>query len=223
MSQIQASLPVSERATDVGMWADAVLRWRARDVLRRSQLHHYFPRSGLLLDLGSGRGHVTEAILRDAPDRSCVLIDPVATVSPRVARRLPPLSWRAIKASAVHLPFPDATFDGVWAGFVLHHVRFEQQQTILGEVVRVLRPDTPFVLLEDTPGNASEAATTLCADRRLNSEPDEAPHHYRSPKEWRHDLPQHGFSIEREFAFTRLFPPATLGAVRHRAFVCRRL
>ena len=203
-------------------WVDAIHRWRASDVLRKSQIHNYLPKTGLLLDLGCGLGHIAEAILRDAPGRACVMMDPVSSASPHVAARIAPFSCYAMKASGVHLPFPDSTFDGVWSSFVLHHVPFEGQQIILSEVVRVLRPGATFVLLEDTPGNAQQAETTLRADRRLNFEPDEAPHHYRSPLEWRSDLPRHGFAIEQEIAFRRVFPPATFRAVHHRAFVCRR-
>jgi ubiquinone/menaquinone biosynthesis C-methylase UbiE len=211
-----------ESATNNSGWADAILRWRARDVLRKSELYRHLPQARLLLDLGSGLGHITETMLRGAPGRACVMMDPVHSVSPHVARRLAPFSCYAIKGSGMYLPFPDWTFDGAWAAFVLHHVRFEGQQTILGEIWRVLRPAAAFVLLEDTPGNPREAETTLRADRRLNSEPEEAPHHYRSPSEWRNDLPHHGFSIEREIAFKRLFPPATIRAVQHSAFGCRR-
>jgi hypothetical protein len=56
----------------------------------------------------------------------------------------------------------------------------------------------------------------------LNFEAADAPHHYRSPAEWRAELACHGFSIEREIPFRRLFPPVTLGAVQHTSFVCRR-
>lgn len=203
-------------------WVDAVHRWRAIDVLRKSQIHNHLPKAGLMLDLGAGLGHVAEAIIRNAPGRACVMMDPVSPLSPHVACRVARSTCYAMMGNGTHLPFPNATFDGAWASFVLHHVPFEGQQKILGEVVRVLRQDAPFVLLEDTPRNAHEAATTLRADRRLNFEPDEAPHHYRSPDEWRNDMPQHGFTIEREIAFSRVFPPATIRAVQHRAFICRR-
>jgi SAM-dependent methyltransferase len=203
-------------------WVDAIYRRRALDILRKSQIHWHLPRSGLLLDLGSGFGHLAEAILAEAPARSCVMVDPVSAPSPRVAARMAGFSWQAMKASGTDLPFPDATFDGAWASFVLHHLPPEAQEAVLGEVVRVLRPAAAFVLLEDTPANAIERATTLRADRRLNFEGEEAPHHYRSPDEWRADLPKRGLTIEREIAFRRLFPPATLRAVQHRAFICHR-
>ncbi len=203
-------------------WVDAVLRWRARHVLHKSQIHRYLPKAGLMLDLGTGSGHIAEAIIKDAPGRSCVMMDPVSSISSHVARRLAPFSTVAIKGDGTNLPFPDSTFDAAWSSFMLHHVSFDGQQKILREIVRVLRTDAAFVLLEDTPGNTQEAENTLRADRRLNFEPDEAPHHYRSPDEWRNDLPQHGLLIDREIAFNRVFPPATLRAVQHRAFICHR-
>ncbi len=203
-------------------WVDAIHRWRARDVLRKSQIHRYLPKAGLLLDLGAGSGHIAEAIIKDAPTRSCVTMDPVSSLSPHVARRIAPFSAFAMKGDGTHLPFREATFDAVWSSFMLHHVPFDGQQAILREIVRVLRPQATFVLLEDTPRNAHEAENTLRADRRLNFEPEEAPHHYRSPDEWRNDLPQHDLMIDREIAFSRVFPPATLRAVQHRAFICHR-
>jgi ubiquinone/menaquinone biosynthesis C-methylase UbiE len=203
-------------------WADTIMRWRTQDVMRKTQLHRHLPEKGLLLDLGCGVGHIAETIMRDSPARACVMMDPVNSVSPHVSRRLASFSFYPIKGSGTHLPFPDSIFDGVWAAFVLHHVLVDGQQTILNEVRRVLRPGGAFVLLEDTPGNDREAQTTLLADRRLNFEPDEAPHHYRSPAQWRNDLPRHGFSVEREIGFKRVFPAVTFRAVHHRAFVCRR-
>lgn len=203
-------------------WVDAIYRRRARDILRKSLIHRHLPRRGLLLDLGSGLGHLAEAILCDAPTRSCVLLDPVAAPAPRVVSRMAGFSFHAIKASGACLPFPEAQFDGAWASFVLHHLSLDDQETVLGEVVRVLKPAAPFVLLEDTPATPGEMATTLRADRRLNFEHADAPHHYRSPDEWRETLPRHGFVVEQEIAFERVFPPATIRSVPHRAFVCRR-
>jgi ubiquinone/menaquinone biosynthesis C-methylase UbiE len=106
--------------------------------------------------------------------------------------------------------------------FVLHHLPPVDQQNVLDDLMRVLKPAAPFVLLEDTPANVSEMATTLRADRRLNFEEENAPHHYRSPEEWRKALPRHGLLVEHEIAFQRIFPPATVRAVQHRAFFCRR-
>jgi SAM-dependent methyltransferase len=218
----QQTVTHTHQAGNGGRFSDAICRWRTLDVMRKSQLHHHLPQSGRLLDLGSGFGYVAETVLQEAPGRSCVMMDPVNTVSPRVARRMAGLSCYSIRGSGTHLPFADSSFNGVWASFVLHHVLFEGQEIILGEVTRVLRPGGVFVLLEDTPENSTDARTTLRADRRTNFEPEEAPHHYRSPIEWRRDLTRHGFLVEHEIAFQRVFPAVTIRAVQHRAFVCRR-
>jgi ubiquinone/menaquinone biosynthesis C-methylase UbiE len=201
---------------------DAIARRRAGDVLAKSGLDRYLPREGLLLDLGSGFGHVAEAIQHNARDRFCVMMDYVSVPVGRVARRIASLPCVALKGDGRQLPFRDSTFDGALACFVLHHVAPEGQSQILAEVARVLRAGTTFVLVEDTPGNARQANATLCADRRLNFEAIDAPHHYRSQTEWRAELARHGFSIEQEIPFRRLFPPVTFAAVQHTSFVCRR-
>jgi SAM-dependent methyltransferase len=211
-----------QRMVNGSRWSDAICRWRTRDVLRKSQIHRHLPREGRLLDLGSGLGYIAETILQDAPARSCVMMDPVNSVSPYVASRIARFSSYSMKGGGTHLPFRDSTFDGAWAAFVLHHVLFDGQEMILDEIRRVVCPSGVFVLLEDTPANAREAKTTLRADRRANFEPDEAPHHYRSPAEWRRDLTRHGFLVEQEIGFTRVFPAVTIRAVQHRAFACRR-
>jgi ubiquinone/menaquinone biosynthesis C-methylase UbiE len=53
-----------------------------------------------------------------------------------------------IAAGAVHLPFPDATFDAVFDFGVLHHV--PNWQAAVAEIRRVLRPGAPFLFEEVT-------------------------------------------------------------------------
>jgi SAM-dependent methyltransferase len=124
----------------------------------------------------------------------------------------------AVQADATVLPFSDATFDGAWCAFVLHHVAPDRQLRLLAEVARILRPGGFFVLIEDTP----VAEATLRADRRLNFEDDRAPHHYRSPQDWRDVLTAQGLLPVGETPFTGVFPRATLRHVPHLAFACRR-
>ncbi len=203
-------------------WMDTVLRERARDVLGRSGLSRHLPERGLLLDLGAGTGHLSEAVLRRMPGRCCVAVDAAYAPPARLAARMRHRAFVALSGDGARLPFGDGCFDGGWIGFVLHHMPPDEQLRVLAEAARVVRPGGTLVLLEDTPSGAREWRTTLAADRRLNREPDSAPHHYRSPAEWRSLLPGCGLAVTEEIAFTRLFPPATLRRVAHRAFVCRR-
>jgi ubiquinone/menaquinone biosynthesis C-methylase UbiE len=202
---------------------DTVLRQRARDVLRRSGLSRHLPEAGLFLDLGGGTGHLSEAVLRRMPGRRCVTVDPAHAPPPRLAARMRNRQFHAINGDGARLPFADGRFDAAWIGFVLHHIAPDAQARVLAEVARVIRLGGTLVLLEDTPSTPAEHRTTLRADRRLNLEPKSAPHHYRSPDAWRALLPGFGYTIEQEVAFTRLFPPATIRRVWHRAFVCRRV
>jgi len=175
-----------------------------------------------MLDVGAGYGHVAEAIVRDAPSRSCVLLEPGYELSPRVARRIAGYTCHALRGDGRHLPFADATFDAAWALFVLHHIEVADQTAILCEVERVLRPGGVFVLAEDTPRTPKEHANTVRADRRLNFEPVSAPHNYRSPDAWRGEIAAHRFKVIEEVAFAWLYPPVTLVPVPHRAYICHR-
>lgn len=208
------------RATLGSHWLDAMLRWRATDILRKARLDRHLPANGLLLDLGAGLGHLSEAVLR-RDGRRCIAVDPVWSPQSPLAARLQRTGQgrlRMVHADGRSLPFAADSFDAGWCAFVLHHLAPLAQEQTLAEVARVLRPGAAFVLIEDTPANDA----TLRADRRLNFEGKAAPHHYRSPDAWRALLHAHGLPPVDETAFTAVFPRVTLRRVPHRAFVCRR-
>jgi SAM-dependent methyltransferase len=203
-------------------WMDLVCRLRAAHVVHQTRILRHLPKTGLMLDIGSGYGHVGEVIVRDAPTRSCVLMEPDYDASPWVTRRTARNACWPLRGDGRHLPFADATFDAAWALFVLHHVAVAEQPMMLDEVKRVLRPGGVFVLAEDTPCTAAEYANAVCADERINFEPAGAPHNYRNADDWRHELLTGGFAVMNEFPFTWLYPPVTWWPVPHRVYVCRR-
>ena len=224
MTSTQAQVETRGQARLVYSWwlMDPVCRLRAAHVVHRTRILRYLPKAGLMLDIGSGYGHVGEVILRDAPGRSCVLMEPEYNPSPRVTRRTACYRCWPLRGDGRHMPFPDATFDAAWALFVLHHVEVADQALILDEVKRILRPGGVFVLAEDTPGTPDEWANAVRADERINFEPSGAPHNYRGVDDWRSELPARDFPIADEVAFTWLYPPVTLLPVRHRVFICHR-
>jgi SAM-dependent methyltransferase len=203
-------------------WVDLVCRLRAAHVVHQTGILHHLPASGLMLDIGSGYGHVGEVIVRDAPARSCVLIEPGYDASPQVVRRTLRHACWPLRGDGRHLPFADATFDAAWALFVLHHLEFAGQTMILSEVSRVLRPGGVFVLAEDTPRTPDEYANAVRADERLNFESAGATHNYRNADDWRIELPTRGLAVVDEFPFTWVFPPVTWRPVPHWVYVCRR-
>lgn len=207
-----------------GRGLDAILRRRAADIVAKAEMDRHVPADGRCIDVGSGLGHVVEALLRSAPARRCVGVDPVWTPAERLRRRLDGAAagrWRFLAADGRRLPFADGSFDAAWMAFVLHHVPYDGQWRLLDEVRRVLRPGGVFLLLEDVPANEAEWRVVETADRRLNVETAHAPHRYRSSGEWESVLPRAGFAVERRIDFTRVFPRASLAPVPHAAFVCR--
>ncbi len=202
-------------------WLDFILRRRAADILRLSGLSDLLPDRGVLLDVGAGPGHIAEAVQLASPERHCVMVDPLHTPSEHLSRRgFKGLSW--LRGDGMRLPFPPALFDGAWAAFVLHHVSLVEQERMLGEIARVLRPGAPFVLIEDTPATRREEAATLRADRRLNAERRSAPHAYRAPQAWPGVLARHGLVAGWQLGFRGVFPRAGLRAVPHTVYLAHR-
>lgn len=79
-----------------------------------------------VLEIGCGRGSFQDLVA------NWVGVD----YSPVVARHV---QKPFVAASAVDLPFPDESFDGIWSVTVLEHV--PQPERALEEIARVLRPE----------------------------------------------------------------------------------
>ncbi len=105
-------------------------------------------KSGLLLDLGAGTGDLGLEALRRMPTTIPVEVDFTIEMM-RVGQGRPGaniLRWSA--ADALHLPFPDDTFDAVVSGFLLRNVIDLTKS--LGEQYRVLKPGGRLVALDTT-------------------------------------------------------------------------
>ena len=100
-----------------------------------------------LLDLGAGTGDLAREAVRQQPDCRVTAAD--FTLAMMLAGRRRPaarLDWSA--ADALHLPFPDESFDALVSGFLLRNVADLDQA--LGEQMRVLRPGGRWVALDTT-------------------------------------------------------------------------
>ncbi len=95
------------------------------------------PRSGRVLDVGTGTGVAAWAALEATGSEGLVVGVDVSLGMLAVARRARP-ALRLAAAEAIDLPFPDATFDVVTASFAVSH--FTRYETALFDMVRVLRP-----------------------------------------------------------------------------------
>lgn len=125
------------------MTAGQDVRWR-REVIRRAVLKP----GDRLLDLGAGTGDLAQEALRQCP--GCCVIAADFTLEMMLAGRNRPgnsvRDWSA--ADALHLPFPDKTFDAVVSGFLLRNV--VDLPLAFREQYRVLKLGGRWVALDTT-------------------------------------------------------------------------
>ncbi|MEM7120308.1 MAG: class I SAM-dependent methyltransferase [Pseudomonadota bacterium] len=207
----------------VELWpVDVILRRRAQDIVTKSKLLDALPARGSFVDIGAGTCHLSEALLACRPGLSCLAIDTAWYPARRTGRRLAATAgdrFRHVVADGSALPLADGAMDAALIAFVLHHLVPADQLAVLREARRVLRPGGRLILLEDTPDGGRETARTVVADRRLNRESASSPHHYRTACQWVALLAGLGLRVERQVAIWRIFPPATIGAIPHHAFI----
>ena len=118
-------------------------RWR-RIVIQRAEL----PPNALILDLGAGTGDLAWSATLQRPNSHTIATDftiPMMHIG-RQKYPTPHIAWNA--ADALHLPFPNNTFNTVISGFLLRNVANLPQS--LTEQYRVLKPEGKFVSLDTT-------------------------------------------------------------------------
>lgn len=134
-----------------GQWAANTALYRLAEGLK---LDH----TTKLLDIGCGRG----ALLRALDDQLGMDTPPVALDFSRTMIDLargdetnPRRGARYVEASAVALPFRDATFSLVTCGYVVKHLNDDEVRALFYEIGRVLEPGGLAVVWEFGPtGNA---------------------------------------------------------------------
>jgi demethylmenaquinone methyltransferase / 2-methoxy-6-polyprenyl-1,4-benzoquinol methylase len=122
------------------MTAGQDIRWR-REVIRRLELSP----GEALLDLGTGTGDLGREALRQQPHIQLVAAD-FSLAMLQAGEASGSLPW--LNADALHLPFPDGSFEAVISGFLLRNVG--SLETALSEQYRVLKPGGRMLILETT-------------------------------------------------------------------------
>ncbi|MEP6559917.1 MAG: class I SAM-dependent methyltransferase [Nakamurella sp.] len=114
-------------------WADAVQRWIIPWVLEGIDL------GDEVLEVGPGPGRTTDVLRKRVANLTAVELDPMLAAD--LTARLDGLNVNVLCADATDTGLPDEKFTGAACCTMLHHVpSIEQQNALLAEVHRVLRP-----------------------------------------------------------------------------------
>lgn len=128
-------------------WVDSVLRVAIRD-LRRLLPEGRPP--GVMLDVGCGHGHSFALLSEAFAPRSLIGLDyHDAVLANAVLRaRNADVPVTLVKGECAKLPFATESIDAIFCHQTFHHLR--EQECVLAEFHRVLRPDGHLLLAEST-------------------------------------------------------------------------
>lgn len=112
------------------------------------------PVAGLkVLDVGCGGGDLTRQLAARGAEAVGIEPDPVQAAKNRDAEPMPGLAF--MEAPGQNLPIADGSVDGVIFAYSLHHVPEAQMEAALAEALRVLKPETGFLLaIDPLPGGS---------------------------------------------------------------------
>ena len=118
-----------------------------------------------LLDLGCGAGALTRALAERGAQVVGIEPDPIQAEKNRRAEPVPGVSF--VEGGAQDLDIDDASVDGVFFKYSLHHVPADAMDAALAEAVRVLKPTKPSTSPSMARGSASILRT--CSSSTVGS------------------------------------------------------
>lgn len=103
-----------------------------------------------VLDVGCGTGSLLLEVVRRHPDVEAFGLDPDPKALARARRkaRRARVAIRWDQGYAQRLPYPDDSFDVVLSTLMFHHLDAEDQDAVLVETLRVLRPGGALLLAD---------------------------------------------------------------------------
>src|SRR5205823_12021876 len=132
---------------------DPIVKLLGGDAARRALLDQAFIRPGQrVLDIGCGTGSLVVLLKRLHPDVNVVGLDPDPKALARARRKAEQasVSIKFDQGYSDQLPHPDGSFDRVFSSLMFHHLKDQEKEKTLREVVRVLKSDGSFQMLDFT-------------------------------------------------------------------------
>jgi ubiquinone/menaquinone biosynthesis C-methylase UbiE len=115
-----------------------------------------------VLDLGCGTGNLISLLLKRCPDLAVVGIDPSEGMREKCENRFHDNPRVSIsKGDALHIPFPDESFDIITSSYALHHIPPYHNAACAAELARVLTPGGSFInadTFSGVPGSPGDPA-----------------------------------------------------------------
>ena len=105
-----------------------------------------------ILDFGGGVGNSLGFFLDAFPRSRIVLLDPSSKSLDLARKRYPGRAMFQV-FDGQKIPYPDGSFDLVFAACVFHHIPAEMHVPLLREIERVLAPGGSFFIFEHNPYN----------------------------------------------------------------------
>jgi ubiquinone/menaquinone biosynthesis C-methylase UbiE len=202
----------------IGRYLAPKIKYKEPGVLKPNNVE----RGVTVVSIGSGKGHELDEMDMILPGSRIIGMDPDDYMTKPVAERLEKLahdpSYLGTHNRAEDMKdIPDGSADGVTLNFVLHHIHEPMHDRIFEEVKRVLKKDGFLFMAEDLVDSEAERKVVEREDRKINMEiTADAPHHYRSAKEWNEYFKQHGFEVVDQHEVKP-------GKVRHGFFVLQQI
>ena len=183
-------------------------------ILPLREMSEQLPTRGVILDMGCGFGYVSNYLSLHSPERMVIANDPEA---PRIAVARDTVgNRRNIEFLAIDSRQIDrCDFDGASVTDVLHHVPFAEQQALIDDLFRKLKPGCRLVIRETDKRFALRYYVFNCALEWLLYIGKEKMR-LRPAVEWASMFKRAGFEIESVSLNSRWFPYTTC------LFVCRK-
>lgn len=226
---------VMHKASEISP-VDKALQKRAEWIIEETGVENFLQEGGRYLDIGTGKGHITQRILEDMEKNSKPLkmyagIDvadkPLQKVQKRERARKDmgtavksaeenPMifSW----ASADALPYGEGSFDGASFFFSIHHMNKVDIDKAIEEAKRVIKKDGKIFITEDLVADEAQRKITEEVDRKLNWESEKEEHNYRSDEEWEKYFEEKGLEVvEKRFFESQ----SKKGPIKHGSYILK--